>query len=101
MRLRLFATLPATLIVAFTLIPALHLQARDFPTVKPAEEGFSAERLERIDTYMERAVKDGVMVGGQGSSHATVLSSTTKPGVSGIAKSVCQWKRTPFTACIR
>ena len=56
----------ATLIAALALIPALHLQAREFPAAKPAEEGFSAERLERIDTYMERAVKDGVMVGGQG-----------------------------------
>ena len=62
MRLRL----TATLIAVFTLIPALHLQAREIPTVKPAEEGFSADRLQRIDAYMKRAVKDGVMVGGQG-----------------------------------
>ena len=62
MRLRLTTFLLAVL----TVTPFLTLQARDFPEVKPAEEGFSAERLERIDTYMTRAVKDGVMVGGQG-----------------------------------
>jgi len=62
MRLRLSTSLIAT----FALLPVLPLQARDFPEVKPAEEGFSAKRLERIDAYMEQAVKDGVMVGGQG-----------------------------------
>ncbi len=62
MRLRL----TSTLIAALTLAPALQLQAREFPEVKPAQAGFSAQRLERIDTYMEQAVEDGVMVGGQG-----------------------------------
>lgn len=41
-------------------------QARDLREVKPAKEGFSSERLARIDTFMNQAVEEGVMVGGLG-----------------------------------
>ncbi|MDZ7671159.1 MAG: serine hydrolase domain-containing protein [Gammaproteobacteria bacterium] len=43
--------------------PAL---ARDLPMGKPAREGLSAPRLERITEHMNQAVADGVMVGGLG-----------------------------------
>jgi len=40
--------------------------AGDLRQVKPAREGFAAQRLARIDAYMQQAVADGVMVGGAG-----------------------------------
>lgn len=40
--------------------------ARDLPAGKPAREGLSAPRLERITEHMNQAVADGVMVGGLG-----------------------------------
>ncbi|MEQ8858912.1 MAG: serine hydrolase domain-containing protein [Pseudomonadales bacterium] len=45
---------------------ALPAQARDLPTAKPDREGVSAERLARLTDHMNRAVADGVMVGGLG-----------------------------------
>lgn len=36
------------------------------PSVSPAREGFSSERLERINDRMQEAVNDGIMVGGHG-----------------------------------
>ncbi len=62
MTLRLPIMLAALLLTMLT----TGLQAKDLPEVKPAAEGFSAERLARIDVYMKQAVKDGVMVGGHG-----------------------------------
>lgn len=40
--------------------------AAELPITDPANRGFSAERLQRIDAYMNQAVADAVMVGGQG-----------------------------------
>ncbi len=51
--------------VSLCLITA-NAQARDFQSVKAEREGFSSERLGRLDDYMTTAVADGVMVGGQG-----------------------------------
>jgi CubicO group peptidase (beta-lactamase class C family) len=45
--------------IARTAEPAL-------PGATPASEGFSAQRLERIGHFMQSAVNDGMMVGGQG-----------------------------------
>lgn len=58
--------MPLTFAVPLLALLVSVAHARDLPEVKPAAEGFSAERLARIDGYMEKAVKDGVMVGGQG-----------------------------------
>lgn len=58
--------IPMTFAALLLMLLASATQARDLPEVKPAAEGFSAERLARIDGYMKQAVKDGVMVGGQG-----------------------------------
>lgn len=54
-------------------------QARDMREVKPAKEGFSSERLARIDTFMNQAVADGVMVGGLGmiARNGNVVYSST------------------------
>ncbi|EAQ99218.1 serine hydrolase domain-containing protein [Congregibacter litoralis] len=43
-----------------------HPEAMAIPSVSPAREGFSGERLQRINDRMEEAVADGIMVGGQG-----------------------------------
>ena len=43
--------------------PAIAVELR---TADPEASGFSAERLQRIDAYMNQAVADAVMVGGQG-----------------------------------
>ncbi|MDP5069596.1 MAG: hypothetical protein NWQ45_01735, partial [Congregibacter sp.] len=34
------------------------------PSAPPAREGFSSERLQRINERMNEAVEDGIMVGG-------------------------------------
>lgn len=41
-------------------------KAMTIPSALPAREGFSSERLQRINDRMEAAVADGIMVGGQG-----------------------------------
>lgn len=41
-------------------------QALAIPSVSPALEGFSSERMERINLRMQEAVESGLMVGGQG-----------------------------------
>ncbi len=51
---------------ALLLVLAATAQARDIRAVAPEREGFSSERLERLDAYMQRAVERGVMVGGNG-----------------------------------
>ena len=40
--------------------------AGELKTAKASREGLSAERLLRINSHMQQAVVDGVMVGGQG-----------------------------------
>ncbi|MEZ5598768.1 MAG: serine hydrolase domain-containing protein [Pseudomonadales bacterium] len=60
---RLFTSLSACVLILVAIADA---QARDLPRTKPEREGFSSERLARIDAYMQQAVSDGVMVGGQG-----------------------------------
>ncbi|MFT7321802.1 serine hydrolase domain-containing protein, partial [Congregibacter sp.] len=41
-------------------------QPMAIPSTSPAREGFSSERLERINDRMEEAVDEGIMVGGHG-----------------------------------
>ena len=60
------ARLSSLLVLLAGLLMLTNVQARDLREVKPAKEGFSSERLARIDTFMNQAVKDGVMVGGLG-----------------------------------
>ncbi|MGI9326787.1 MAG: serine hydrolase domain-containing protein [Pseudomonadales bacterium] len=58
-------------VAAFTAALCLSLiatsaQGREFQSVRAEREGFSSDRLGRLDDYMTTAVADGVMVGGQG-----------------------------------
>lgn len=59
-------TLPSLAILLSVLLVSPTLEARDLRTVKAEREGFSAERLERIDAYMNTEVDNGTMVGGLG-----------------------------------
>lgn len=54
------------LVFAQAVIADSHPRAMAIPSVSPAREGFSSERLQRINDRMEEAVADGIMVGGQG-----------------------------------
>ena len=53
----------AVLVIITLLQPA---QAREMPTTMPEREGMDSERLDRIGLAMNRAVDNGVMVGGLG-----------------------------------
>ncbi len=59
------ATTRITLLFLTISLP-LSVWAADLKTAAPAREGMSAERLARIDGYMNKAVDEGVMVGGMG-----------------------------------
>ncbi len=64
-RKTLYGCVAAAALVLLAAAPPAAL-ARDLPTSKPAREGLSATRLERITEHMNQAVADGVMVGGLG-----------------------------------
>jgi len=53
-------------IVLSLMVLSLPGQARDIRSVRPDREGFSAERLAKIDAYMNGQVEAGVMAGGLG-----------------------------------
>jgi len=63
MRLR---TLVGASVALSLLVLSLPGSARDIRSVRPDREGFSAERLAKIDTYMNAQVDAGVMAGGLG-----------------------------------
>jgi len=50
--------------VCLLVVTAAEVSARDLPTTRPERVGLSAERLERLSSQMQKAVDDGVMVGG-------------------------------------
>ncbi|MFK7913336.1 MAG: serine hydrolase domain-containing protein [Pseudomonadales bacterium] len=70
------ATLVAALLILSTASTA---QARDLRTVKADREGFSIERLTRIDAYMNQEVENGTMVGGLGliARNGNIIYSST------------------------
>ncbi len=59
-------TFAAVVVCCLLLCTGSAVLARDLPQAKPAREGMSAERLDRLSRYMQQAVNDGTMVGGLG-----------------------------------
>jgi len=53
-------------VITFLLFTAIETTAKELPSGKPQREGVSQERLDRITAYMNKAVEDGVMIGGMG-----------------------------------
>ena len=56
----------ATVVALAWLLVVVPVSARELPTARPERMGMSAERLERLTEHMNRAVEDGIMVGGLG-----------------------------------
>ena len=66
MLMRSRSALSTLLSLGLVLLLAAGASARELRSASPAREGFSAQRLQRIDAHMNRAVDDGIMVGGLG-----------------------------------
>ncbi|MFT6284399.1 MAG: CubicO group peptidase (beta-lactamase class C family) [Arenicella sp.] len=66
-KLKHYQSISAFMLSAFLLLAlALPASAKDLPSRKPAKEGISQQRLDRITEHMNQAVEDGTMVGGLG-----------------------------------
>ncbi len=52
--------------VCLLLVSAADISAGELPTTRPERVGLSTERLERLSGQMQKAVDDGVMIGGLG-----------------------------------
>ncbi|MCZ6828624.1 MAG: serine hydrolase [Gammaproteobacteria bacterium] len=66
MLMRIRSVLPLLMSLGLLLMLAANGSARDLRTGTPSREGLSPERLQRITAHMNRAVADGIMVGGLG-----------------------------------
>jgi CubicO group peptidase (beta-lactamase class C family) len=57
---------PVLISLGLVLLLVTHAGARDLRTASPRGEGLSPQRLERLTAHMNKAVDDGIMVGGLG-----------------------------------